>query len=552
MSGGGGPPEAASDTEILLTKIRGLLYETRSIGFRSLRIACAKSLNKANPTTGELALRHADDTFREASVFLSEKELLVLSRAYGNGRLVDRTISCKKVLEALIPTEEAMPERSFLADKVWAECAKAMGAEIDLIDFVEASNPKNYPHCKAGRVTYDECKRLLMGELESIMGPLGKAAVDAEVFRLYAMQTSCLCSLDAQFEYMMGMFTTNPNLIDNTLSRQLKLVDMFVTKFNEMKSTRSVLQLFQYYDTSKNFALSFADFRKLSIGVGVNISELEKRLVFDFFGPTGVIVCGPFLKYVFYLMEYETQKIGRPAEYRAIREHGPLAHDPDAEPRGLCAKIKKHLMKNHPRGLSVIFNVLHLLNRVGSKILRDDFQWGLETCGLRLGTAESEYLKQYFSGGTEEVDRDEFLDYLRCTKDDGDLSDYHARMKEAEARIEQVAPGPNEYVSADYTMKKWEPAFGGSKFIAAQFILDMYDVSGHPYLEAVGAKALTDEFFEYLGESLAIGRASKAKVVKYIVDEGLCQKDEVWRKYLYTCLPSRNPDENVLPTGEGA
>ena len=54
-------------------------------------------------------------------------------------------------------------------------------------------------------------------------------------------------------------------------------------------------------------------------------------------------------------------------------------------------------------------------------------------CGLRLGTAESDYLEYFFSSGTDFVDKDEFLDYLR-----GDLALYASRKAEAQKRIDLV------------------------------------------------------------------------------------------------------------------
>ncbi|CAD7950855.1 unnamed protein product [Amoebophrya sp. A120] len=524
------PPEAVSDAGIVLIKMRNLVYSTRSIGYRAIRHAIAKTRGAEF-----LTVKEADECFRSASVFLDNRELCTLSRKYGDGSFVDKKLSLgTEFCGDLIPTEISSAPRRGLVQNVWKSCCAAFGSDqIDLLDFVEATNPGAFPHVKAGRVSHEECKQLLLSELEDLMLMLGKSAVDAEVFMQYGTEVSSLCALDGQFQNVMGMFSKKTALKDDTLDRQLALVDLFVRKFNEMKDHRAVFMLFHYYDPAGRMALDYPSFEAMCIGIGVNITPAEKRLIFDFFGPTGVIVSGPFLRYIFYCMEYASVELGRPADYAEIRASGPAAHDPDAEPRELCAKIRNHLIKFHPRGLSVAFNIMHTLNRVGSKIDKREFQWGLDVCGLRLGTAEADYLEYFFSSGTPQVDKEEWLDYLR-----GDLVAYEELKAEAKKRIDQVCPGENEYHNEDYKMKKWEPAFGGSSFVAAQFILDQYCVDHHPMVDDVGPEKLRKEFFDYLGESLAIGRAAKAKVVKYLCDEGLQHDRQKWRKYLYTCLPS--------------
>jgi len=541
-------PEAVSDAGLVLQKIRGLVYSTRSVGFRALRLHVGQ-----NTGTQFQSVKQADAIFRKASVFLDARDLCTLSRVYGNGDKFDKVLDLNAVLADLIPPAQIPPNdeeanipdarRKNLVAKVWKDCTGAFkSSAIDLIDFVGATNPAAFPHVKAGRLDHDECRQLLMVELESIMAMTGKSMVDGGVFAQYGTEVSCLCALDGQFQNCMGMFSKKTELFDDKKMREMALVDLFVRKFREMRDHRAVYMLFQYYDPEGRMALPFKEFEEMCIHMSINISDAEKRLIFDFFGPAGVIVGGPFLKYIFYCMDYASVELGRPADYQQVKEAGPAAHDPDAEPRQLCEKIRKHLIKYHPRGLSVIFNTLHTLNRVGAKIPKDQFAWGLNVCGLRLGTAESDYLEYFFSSGTDFVDKDEFLDYLR-----GDLALYASRKAEAQKRIDLVGPGPGEYTDSDYKLKKWEPAFGVGEYLAAQFILDQYNVAGHPMKEEVGPEKLTKEFFDYLGESLAIGQALKAKVVKYIVDEGLSLTDEQWRTYLYSCLPSRNPEENVVP-----
>jgi len=145
------------------------------------------------------------------------------------------------------------------------------------------------------------------------------------------------------------------------------------------------------------------------------------------------------------------------------------------------------------------------------------------------------------------VNKDEFLNILR-----GERVKERERM--VKQRVKVVAPGPGEYEdsqSSDYKpeLKKWEKPFGGHEFVAAKFILEKYSVNEHPAVlkhPVDGREAfklsLKEECFDYLGESLSIGRASKQKLIRYLTDESITFTDEEFKRYLKTCFPSRNPE----------
>ena len=88
----------------------------------------------------------------------------------------------------------------------------------------------------------------------------------------------------------MGMFSKQTELFDDKKMREMALVDLFVRKFREMRDHRAVYMLFQYYDPEGRMALPFKEFEEMCIHMSINISDAEKRLIFDFFGPAGVIV----------------------------------------------------------------------------------------------------------------------------------------------------------------------------------------------------------------------------------------------------------------------
>lgn len=179
---------------------------------------------------------------------------------------------------------------------------------------------------------------------------------------------------------------------------------------------------------------------------------------------------------------------------------GGQAYATNRAPVALVEKIKAHLLKHHPSGLSYLFQVFHRLDREGrGYVTHREYYSGLKQCGLRLGTAEVERLLGYFDFNRDgHVTYPEFLSLLR-----GNVPQERYTLVEA----------------------LWERIAGGSHADAA--ILERFSGNAHPAVTSGKSSAAAKEvdFAEYLGEHLLLGKVPKNLVISYFIDEGVSIED---------------------------
>jgi len=212
------------------------------------------------------------------------------------------------------------------------------------------------------------------------------------------------------------------------------------------------------------------------------------------------------------------------AMMRKISETPPMLHaqmggsttqftDASGSPAGLVAKIKVHLLKYHPGGLSPLILAFRQLDKEGRGfITHREFVWGLKQCGLRLGTQEVDNLIQFFDSNRDgRVTYPEFLMHIR-----GEIPSERCQLvDEAWTRV------------------------SNSNAVAAEALRVRYSPSQHPAV--LTGKATADqkvkEFAEYFSEAIGCGSISQKEFCEYFFDEGLSiSSTEDFAKFLDTAF----------------
>ncbi len=295
---------------------------------------------------------------------------------------------------------------------------------------------------------------------------------------------------------MQGFCNAGFKIVSDEAERIAKVVDLMVEKFIQRNLIsapirESISKSFNYVASSGEGkeSLDLAQFHALLEYLGVAVSAADEKLTFMFLGGKnkGRVEYRTFHNYFAFLIREDSIKIRDSHEaevaFQTAKAAGPLSRDPDAAPVDLMRRIKAHMLKYHPRGLSVVFNTLHSLNRVSDEVSKRDFGWGLRICGLKLGTAESAYLEKYFASsklvaGEVGVDKKAFLDYLRASISEAKLGISSAPsidMSGYEARKTTIAAAVGRVLAANAGID----VEGDGKYLAASFVKGNYSVRGH-------------------------------------------------------------------------
>merc|ERR1719359_695583 len=123
--------------------------------------------------------------------------------------------------------------------------------------------------------------------------------------------------------------------------------------------------------------------------------------------------------------------------------------DSSTSPAGLVEKIKAHLLKYHPGGLSPLILAFKQLDKEGRGfITHREYVWGLKQCGLRLGTQEIDNLINFFDSNRDgRVTYTEFLLHIR-----GEIPAERSQLvEEAWARVSNAGTVDAEAMRVRYS-----------------------------------------------------------------------------------------------------
>jgi Ca2+-binding EF-hand superfamily protein len=251
---------------------------------------------------------------------------------------------------------------------------------------------------------------------------------------------------------------------------------------------------FHHVDKGSTGGLGLKEFTDLLVSVGMNIPGHEREAFFDYLAAPcggGRVEMNTFSGMMRKISETP------PLQFAEAGNSTTAFVDTSRDPSVLVDKMKKHLLKYHPAGLSPLILAFKQLDKEGRGfITHREFVWGLKQCGLRLGTQEIDNLVSFFDSNRDgRVTYSEFLKYIR-----GEIpAERYGQVAEAWARVSNGAT------------------------VDAEVLRVRYSPSSHPAV--ITGKCTADEkttdFAAYFSEAIGLGSISKKDFTEYFIDEGL-------------------------------
>lgn len=362
-------------------------------------------------------------------------------------------------------------------------------------------------------MTQDEVRTMLEHDLQD----LGATDIcTKETFFEYFEELSAC--IPAEKGFLFDALAQNAFLPPNPMAvpqdRLEQLTRFLCEKFQQASHKEDIFSTvrarFHHVDKGSTGGLGMKEFTDLLVGLGMNLPGHERESLFNYLAaPCGG---GRVEMNVFSAM------------MRKISETPPMLHAiPDGNttqfaevsgsPAGLVEKIKAHLLKYHPGGLSPLILAFKQLDKEGRGfITHREFVWGLKQCGLRLGTQEIENLIASFDSNRDgKVTYTEFLKHIRG-----------------------VIPAERKML-VDETWTR----VSSSTVADAEALRVGYSPTSHPSVLTgkVTADQKVQEFKDYFSEAIGCGSISYAAFCEYFIDEGLSIKStDDYAKFLSTAF----------------
>jgi Ca2+-binding EF-hand superfamily protein len=429
-------------------------------------------------------------------VFLRTQDISALAGVFRSD--VDpKQIDISQFLSAL--RGEMPADRKAVVEVAWSAVSQGRNA-VPLERVLDCFRATEHPRVQTREMTQDEVRMMLEHDLQD----LGAAhTCTKETFMEYFEELSACIPAEKGFLFEAladrAFCPANPMAVHEARLEQLTrfLCEKFQQASHKEDIFSTVRAKFHHVDKGSTGGLSMEEFTDLLTSLGMNLPGHEREELFHYLAAP----CGGGR------IEMNTFS----AMMRKISETPPMLFektgapttgfvDASGSPGVLVEKIKAHLLKYHPGGLSPLILAFRQLDKEGRGfVTHREFVWGLKQCGLRLGTQEVDNLLRFFDSNRDgKVTYTAFLEQIRGF----------------------IPPERSQIVS-----EAWAKVSSGSS-VVAEILRVQYSPSSHPAVLAGNCTAAekTKEFAEYFSEAIGLGSISKAAFCEYFIDEGLSIK----------------------------
>lgn len=391
---------------------------------------------------------------------------------------------------------EMPPDRRAAVEVAWASVDSSRKGTVPLERIMECFQAAEHPRVQTREMTCEEVR----AQLEHDLRDLGAANnCSKEVFMEYFGELSACIPTEKQFIFdaLVNRAFLPPNPMAVPVDRLEQLTRFLCEKFQQISPKEDIYRCvrgrFHHHDKGATGGLGVEEFSALLVSIGMNLPAHEREAFFEFLAaPCGG---GRIELDVFSGMMRKISETP-PMQFESA-DTAAAGGEKSKSPTALVQKIKAHLLRYHPNGLTPLFVAFRQLDKQERGfVTHSEFVFGLRQCGLRLGTQELENLVGFFDSNRDgRVTYGVFLDQVR-----GYVPKERVELIEA----------------AWAKVSSWDEA-------DAEGLLVRYNPSQHPGV--LGRKITVEQkckdFRDYLGESMSLGKVSKTAFCAYFVDEGL-------------------------------
>lgn len=490
------------DPVLILGALRTQVSNSGRMTLSKIREGIHKVDSNSEPSLTQTQLSEA---LGHGGVFLKTQDISSIAHAYksyGDPSKID-------VPQFMIALRGQMPpERRAVVEVAWSAVSLGQNS-VPLSRVMECFKATEHPRVQTREITQAEACAMLEHDLKD----LGAGSeCTKETFVEYFQELSACIPAEKGFLFdalsQNAFCPANPMAVPQNRLEQLTrfLCEKFQQASHKEDIYSTVRAKFHHVDKGSTGGLGMKEFTELLISIGMNLPTHEREALFNYLAaPCGG---GRVEMNVFSGMMRKISEM--PPMLAADTDGGTTQFaDSSSSPAGLVEKIKTHLLKYHPGGLSPLILAFKQLDKEGrGSISHREYVWGLKQCGLRLGTQEIDNLINFFDSNRDgKVTYPEFLKHIR-----------------GEVPMERT-----QLVEEAWAM------VSNSSSVDAEALRVRYSPSAHPSVLTgkVTAKQKLEEFAEYFSEEIGCGSIPKAAFCEYFVDEGLSIKStEDYAKFL--------------------
>jgi Ca2+-binding EF-hand superfamily protein len=481
------------DPVLIIGSLRTQVSNSGRMTLSKIREGIHKVDSCAEPALNQAQLSEA---LGYGGVFLKTQDVSALTGFFKCGGDPSK-IDVSQFMSAL---RGQMPaERASAVEIAWSAVSKGQNA-VPLDRIMECFQATEHPRVQTREMTQDEVRAMLAHDLQD----LGASHIcTKETFFEYFEELSACIPAEKSFLFdalaQHAFCPANPMAVP--VARLEQLTRFLCEKFQQVSHKEDIFSTvrakFHHVDKGSTGGLGLKEFTELLTSLGMNLPMHERESLFHYLAAPcggGRIEMNTFSAMMRKISETPPMLFAAPGGATT------MFADASGSPAGLVEKIKAHLLKYHPGGLSPLILAFKQLDKEGRGfITHREFVWGLKQCGLRLGTQEIDNLIHFFDSNRDgKVTYTEFLKHIR-----------------GEIPIERMQLVEEAWMKVS-----------NSTVVDAEALRVRYSPTSHPSVLSgkVTADQKVQEFKEYFSEEIGCGSISKAAFCEYFIDEGLSIK----------------------------